>query len=118
MPRQSKGILINQLTKGGKKMRIKRILTVFVVIMAVVALVHAVTAEDATKIDLNKASMEDLLKIKGIGESYAQRIIEYRETKGQFNQIEDIMKVKGIGPKLFESIKDKITVNVKSPEKQ
>jgi comEA protein len=118
MPRQSKGILINQLTKGGKKMRIKRILTVFVVVMAVVALVHAVPAEEATKIDLNKASVEDLLKIKGIGESYAQRIIEYRETNGQFNQIEDIMKVKGIGPKLFESIKDKITVNVKSPEKQ
>jgi comEA protein len=118
MPRQSKGILINQLTKGGKKMRIKRILTVFVVVMAVVALVHAVPAEEATKIDLNKASVEDLLNIKGIGESYAQRIIEYRETKGQFNQIEDIMKVKGIGPKLFESIKDKITVNVKSPEKQ
>jgi comEA protein len=118
MPRQGEGILINQLRKGGKKMRIKRILTVFVVFMAVVALVRAVPAEEAAKIDLNKASVEDLLKIKGIGESYAQRIIEYRETNGQFNQIEDIMKVKGIGPKLFESIKDKITVNVKSPEKK
>jgi comEA protein len=118
MPRQGEGILIDQLRKGGKKMRIKRILTVFVVVMAVMAIVYAVPAEETTKIDLNKASVEDLLKIKGIGESYAQRIIEYRKTNGQFNQIEDIMKVKGIGSKLFESIKDKITVNVKSPEKQ
>ncbi len=97
---------------------IKRVFTVLVVVMAVVALTGVVPAEDSTKIDLNKASVEDLLKIKGIGQSYAQRIIEYREANGQFNQIEDIMKVKGIGSKLFESIKDQITVTVKSREKE
>jgi len=97
---------------------IKRIFTVLVVVMAVVALAGVVLAEESTKIDLNKASVEDLLKIKGIGQSYAQRIIEYRETNGQFNQIEDIMKVKGIGSKLFESIKDQITVTVRTQGKE
>jgi competence protein ComEA len=99
---------------------IKRIFTILVVIMAVVALARVVPAEEAGKIDLNKASVKELMQIKGIGQSYAQRIIDYRETNGQFNQIEDIMKVKGIGSKLFESIKDKITVTVrlKEPEKK
>ncbi|OGP96629.1 MAG: hypothetical protein A2Z39_01360 [Deltaproteobacteria bacterium RBG_19FT_COMBO_46_9] len=97
---------------------IKRIFTVLVVLVAVVALACVVTAEESAKIDINKASAEELMQIKGIGESYAQRIIEYRETNGQFNQIEDIMKVKGIGSKLYESIKDKITVNVRSTEKK
>lgn len=99
---------------------IKRIFAVLVVVMAVVALAGVVLAEEASKIDINKASAEELMQIKGIGESYAQRIIEYRDANGQFNQIEDIMKVKGIGPKLFESIKDQITVAVrlKEPEKK
>jgi competence protein ComEA len=41
----------------------------------------------------------------------AERIIEFRETKGPFKKIEDIMNVPRIGPKMFEQIKDKITVD-------
>jgi comEA protein len=92
---------------------IKRIFTVLIVILAVVALARVVpAAEQPAKIDLNKASVEELMQIKGIGQAYAERIVEYRENNGQFKQIEDIMKVKGIGSKLFESIKDLITVEL------
>jgi len=51
------------------------------------------------------------MKLKGIGEKTAQAIIDYRNQKGKFTSIEDIKKVKGIGDKKFEEIKDKITVN-------
>ena len=49
------------------------------------------------------------MKLKGIGEKTAQKIIDYR-VKTPFNTIEDIQKVKGIGPKKFESMKEHITV--------
>ena len=62
------------------------------------------------KININKATSGQLMEIKGIGESYAKRIVDYREKNGPFKKIEDIMEVQGIGTKIFESIKDRITI--------
>ena len=64
----------------------------------------------AEKINLNTATLEELMTLERIGPKYAQRIVDYRETNGPFEKIEDIIKVKGIGPKTFEANKDKITV--------
>jgi len=69
-------------------------------------------AEDMGKININTADREELMLLEGIGESYAERIIEYRQANGPFQQPEDIMKVKGIGPKIFELNKDRIQVQV------
>ena len=54
--------------------------------------------------------MEDLISLKGLGESKARNIIEYRMNYGLFNSIEDILNVSGIGNKIFENIKDYIEV--------
>jgi len=64
------------------------------------------------KIDINKASIEQLDSLKGIGHSKAAAIIEYRK-QHPFTKIEDIMKVKGIGKKLFEKIKEEIKIDDK-----
>lgn len=61
------------------------------------------------KIDINKASKVELMKLKGVGESTARRIIEYRK-KRQFTTIADIQNVKGIGPKKFENLREHIFV--------
>ena len=61
------------------------------------------------KININTASKSQLTTLKGIGETYAQRIIDYRNNK-RFSSIEDIKNVKGIGDKTFEQIKDDITI--------
>lgn len=62
------------------------------------------------KVNINTATIEELLTISGIGESKAKSIIEYREEFGEFKKIEDIMEVSGIGEALYEKIKDNITI--------
>lgn len=62
------------------------------------------------KVNINTANQEELDTLPGIGETTAQKIIEYRETNGKFNKIEDLQNVKGIGESKYSEIKDKITV--------
>lgn len=62
------------------------------------------------KINLNTATKEQLMTLRGIGEARAGDIIRYRETHGNFSCIEDIMKVSGIKDAAFQKIKDSITV--------
>ncbi len=61
------------------------------------------------KVNINTASMDELSKLDGIGESKAQAIIKYREENGNFKTIEDITNVSGIGSSVYEKIKDNIT---------
>jgi competence protein ComEA len=61
-------------------------------------------------VNINIASLEELLSITGIGESKAKSIIDYRTKNGNFKSKEDIMNVSGIGEKFFEQIKNNITV--------
>jgi len=61
-------------------------------------------------ININTASQSELEKLPNIGPAKARAIIEYREKNGKFRRIEEIKNVKGIGQKIFEKIKDLITV--------
>ncbi len=61
-------------------------------------------------VNINRASLEELDALPGIGLVTAQKIIDYRTVNGPFATIEDIMNVSGIGPSTFESLKDLITV--------
>lgn len=63
-----------------------------------------------TKVNINTASKEELLSLKGIGDSRAEDIINYRTENGKFAAIEDIMKVPGIKQGAFNKIKDNIRV--------
>ncbi|AEM73297.1 helix-hairpin-helix domain-containing protein [Caldicellulosiruptor acetigenus] len=62
------------------------------------------------KININTATKEELKTLDRIGDKLAERIIEYRQKHGPFKSIEEIKNVNGIGEKIFESIKDSITV--------
>lgn len=63
------------------------------------------------RININTAGAAELDKLPGIGPALAQRIIEYRESKGSFGKIEDITKVSGIGTAMFEKMKSRISVD-------
>ena len=62
------------------------------------------------KVNINKCNIDELLSIKGLGETKATKIIEYRNNNGYFKNIEEIMNVSGIGETLFNQIKDYIEV--------
>jgi competence protein ComEA len=63
------------------------------------------------KIDINRAEPWLLEALPGIGEVTAQAIMNYRKEHGHFRTIEDLLKVRGIGKATFEKIKDYITVS-------
>lgn len=76
---------------------------------------EAVTGEilgtkTTNKVSLNVATVEQLDTLSGIGPAIAERIIEYREKNGGFKSVEEIKLVSGIGEKLFEKIKDGISL--------
>lgn len=78
----------------------------YVVLEDIALYIAPITQED--KISLNDASIEELVKLEGIGPSLATLIIEYRENIKTFEYIEEIMEVKGIGKQTFEKNKDKL----------
>lgn len=67
------------------------------------------TSSDNSLININKASLNELMTLSGIGESKARSIIEYRE-KNPFTKKEDLLNVEGIGEGLYDKIKENITV--------
>lgn len=67
-------------------------------------------SETNGKININKANLEQLMALPGIGEVKAQAIIDYRTKNGPFQSIQEIINVTGIGEKTFEKIQDMITV--------
>ena len=63
------------------------------------------------KININESDAAGLMKLKGVGKVLAGRIIERRSTYGSFGSVEELKKVKGIGRKLYEKIKDEVSVD-------
>jgi competence protein ComEA len=71
---------------------------------------QGVYGAEAEMININTASVEELTNLKGVGEKYAEAIVQYRDAHGPFEDPQDIINVPGIGQKTFEANKDKITV--------
>ena len=68
-------------------------------------------AGNDTPVDLNKATVDRLTEIPGIGNVTAGKIVAWRDKNGPFRRVEDLMKVKGIGEKSFEKIRPHVKVS-------
>ncbi len=62
-------------------------------------------------ININRATINELMILDGIGEAKAKEIIKYRDANGVFRAKEDILKVSGIGPAIYDRIESSITVH-------
>ena len=62
------------------------------------------------KVNINSADKESLMGLRGIGETIAQRIIDYRQKYGKFSSEEELKQVKGINDYRYDKLKGSITV--------
>jgi competence protein ComEA len=70
----------------------------------------SIIAIASDKININQATKSELLTINGIGSATADEIIAYREKNGAFSSIDDLTKVKGIGEKKAAKLSENITL--------
>lgn len=60
--------------------------------------------EPTAMINVNQASLDELIKLKGVGDKKAQAIVDYRKQHGDFKNLNELAQVKGIGAKMLERI--------------
>ena len=65
----------------------------------------------ALMVNINTANADELKALKGIGDTRAKDIIDYRTKNGNFKSVDDLEKVKGIGPGTMKQIRNNITVS-------
>ena len=90
--------------------RTKHLITILTALALVMVFAGLAVAESSDTININTATVEELVQLDRVGQKYAERIVAFRDQNGPFQVPEDIMQVAGIGPKTFEANKDRIVV--------
>lgn len=61
-------------------------------------------------LDVNRATLDQLEALPGIGPALAQRIIDYRNEHGHFQSLDELANVKGISPRMVDDLRDFVAV--------
>lgn len=109
-------------TKENKTMRFNKV-NRFVAAALLAALVLTTgpafaAAAPAGKVNLNTATVSQLVDLPGIGPALAARIVEHRQKNGAFKTVEDVMAVRGIGEKNFAKIQSLLSVGASTAPKE
>jgi competence protein ComEA len=86
----------------------KQSIAVCVALLVIFAFLGPVWGQEAERVNINKASAQELAKLQKIGPKYAVRIVEHRQKYGPFKLTEELMEVPGIGLGTYNKIKDQI----------
>ena len=80
-----------------------------VVLGLLLTMLAATSLLAAEKVNINSAGAKELAQLKGIGPALAQRIVQYRQANGSFNSVDDLLKVRGIGKLKLAKIKARLS---------
>lgn len=109
----SKFISISNPTDRGIRRRARsRVLTQLIqgLMLSLLLLVGEAGANDAARLDLNRATVAQLEALPGIGRSKAAAIVATREQGGGFRSVDELEGVRGIGPVLLEKLRPLVRV--------
>jgi len=68
------------------------------------------TLSFAEPVDINTASADQFITLKGVGPKKAEAIVRYRTDNGSFASIDDLLNVKGIGPSTLEKNRERLAI--------
>ena len=88
--------------------RFKQVIAILVALLVIFGFMGPVFGQDGERININKATAQELAKLQKVGPKFAVRIIEYRHKYGPFKLTEELMEIRGIGPHTYDKIKDQI----------
>ena len=91
-------------------MRTQKWMTIVMILTLTMLMTGSVFAEEQGKININTATVEELVQLDRVGPRYAEKIVAFREENGPFKVPEDLMLVAGIGQKTFEVNRERIVV--------
>jgi competence protein ComEA len=86
----------------------KRLVRSFAALVLVLFVVTAGGLLAQGKVDINSADVNELMSLRGVGESRAKAIVTYRQTNGPFQSLDDLKKVPGIGDKVIQDNRSNI----------
>ena len=95
----------------------KSLLAFAIVFMFALTLAQPVWAEDP--VNINTATAEEIAdSLSGIGLSKAEKIVEYRQTNGNFEHVDELVNVKGLGIKTIDKNRDLIVLSAQAGKKE
>jgi len=65
-------------------------------------------------VNLNTATLDELVALPGIGEKRAQQILDERKARGGFKSVDDLLELRGIGPANLEKLRPYLSISGKS----
>jgi comEA protein len=96
-------------------MKTKAKLSSILVALCLLLIAASVQAEDSSQsrgvVNINTASVDQLVLLPRIGPSTAQRVVDFRQENGRFKKPEELMLVQGIGERTFEMLLPYVTVD-------
>ena len=92
-----------------------QVLAASLVLLSLCAILSAQKQPPAKPIDLNAASIKELVELPGVGKVIAQRILDMRQKSGRFRRVEDLLAVRGISQKKLDALRPYVTVSPPSP---